>query len=225
MPYTQRSKENLLREGIPGDCIFVTGNPIHEVLTHYEDRIARSKVHARLGLEAKAYFLVTMHRAETVDEEGRLRGLVDALAALREKYRQPVVCSLHPRTRDRMTRLGTQFADKAVTYLEPLGLFDFVALEQQARCVLTDSGTVQEECAILHVPSVTLREVTERPETIEAGSNMLVGVHSEAVLRGVDVVLSALPAWEPPAGYLNAGVASTVVKIVLGGGRLAAAVR
>jgi UDP-N-acetylglucosamine 2-epimerase (non-hydrolysing) len=223
MPYTQRSKENLLREGIPGERIFVTGNPIHEVLTHYSDGIAGSDVHARLGLEAKAYFLVTMHRAETVDEEGRLRAVVDALAAVRDRYGQSVVCSLHPRTRDRMARLGVQFADQGVSYLEPLGLFDFVALEQQARCVLTDSGTVQEECAILHVPSVTLREVTERPETIEAGSNMLVGVQSEAVLRGVDVVLSAPPAWEPPAGYLSDGVASTVVKIVLGGGRFAAA--
>ena len=217
MPYTQRSKENLLREGIPGERIFVTGNPIHEVLTYYASGIGGSDVHARLGLEAQEYFLVTMHRAETVDDEGRLRGLVDALAAASEKYRQPVVCSLHPRTRDRMARIGMQFSDTGVRYLEPLGLFDFVALERQARCVLTDSGTVQEECAILHVPSVTLRDVTERPETIEAGSNMLVGVRSEAVLRGVEVVLSEPPTWDPPVGYLDTGVVTTVVKIVLGG--------
>jgi UDP-N-acetylglucosamine 2-epimerase (non-hydrolysing) len=223
MPYTQRSKENLLREGIPGERIFVTGNPIHEVLTHHSDGIAGSDVHVQLGLEAQAYFLVTMHRAETVDDEARLQILVDALAAVREKYGQPVICSLHPRTRDRMQRLGMRF-DDGVRYLKPLGLFDFIALERRARCVMTDSGTVQEECAILHVPSVTLRDVTERPETIEAGSNMLVGVRTEAVLRGVDVVLSAPPAWEPPAGYLSDGVATTVVKIVLGGGRLAAAV-
>jgi UDP-N-acetylglucosamine 2-epimerase (non-hydrolysing) len=217
MPYTQRSKENLLREGIPGERIFVTGNPIHEVLTHYSDGIAGSHVHARLGLEAQEYFLVTMHRAETVDDEGRLRGLVEALAAVSEKYERPVVCSLHPRTRDRMARLGMHFSDTGVRYLEPLGLFDFVALEREALCVLTDSGTVQEECAILHVPSVTLRDVTERPETIEAGSNMLAGVRAEAVLRGVEVVLSEPPAWEPPVGYLDTGVTTTVVKIVLGG--------
>jgi UDP-N-acetylglucosamine 2-epimerase (non-hydrolysing) len=221
MPYTQRSKENLLREGIPGDRIFVTGNPIHEVLTHYSDGITGSDIHARLGLEAEEYFLVSMHRAETVDDESRLRGLVEAVAAVSEQYKQPVVCSLHPRTRDRMARIGMQFSDTGVRFLEPLGLFDFVALERQARCVLTDSGTVQEECAILHVPSVTLRDVTERPETIEAGSNMLVGVRTEAVLRGVEVVLSALPVWEPPVGYLSAGVATTVVKIVLGGRRSA----
>jgi UDP-N-acetylglucosamine 2-epimerase (non-hydrolysing) len=220
MPYTQRSKENLLREGIASERIFVTGNPIHEVLTHFAGGIDRSDVHKRLGLEPRSYFLVTMHRAETVDDEGRLRGLVDALTAVSDKYGQPVVCSLHPRTRDRMTRLGMEFDDDAaVRYLEPLGLFDFVALEREARCVLTDSGTVQEECAILRVPSVTLRDVTERPETIDVGSNMLVGVRTEAVLRGVEVVLSEPPAWQPPPGYLNTGVATTVVKIVLGGGR------
>jgi len=217
MPYTQRSKENLVREGIPAERIFVTGNPIHEVLTSQMDGIERSDVHAQLALEPQGYFLVTMHRAETVDDEVRLRGLVNALTAVSEKYAQSVVCSLHPRTRDRMTRLGMRFGETGVRYLEPLGLFDFVALERQARCVLTDSGTVQEECAILRVPSVTLRDVTERPETIEAGSNMLVGVQSEAVLRGVDVVLSTPPVWEPPAGYLATGVADTVVKIVLGG--------
>jgi UDP-N-acetylglucosamine 2-epimerase (non-hydrolysing) len=216
MPYTERSKENLLREGIPGERIFVTGNPIHEVLTHYADGIARSDVRARLALEPHAYFLVTMHRAETVDDEPRLRALVEALAAVSEKYNQPIICSLHPRTRDRMTRLGMKFSDTGVRYLEPLGLFDFVALEREARCVLTDSGTVQEECAILHVPSVTLRDVTERPETVEAGSNMLVGVCPGAVLRGVDVVLSAPAIWEPPVGYLRTGVATTVVKILLG---------
>jgi len=110
-----------------------------------------------------------------------------------------------------------RFDEGGVTYLEPLGLFDFVALERQARCVLTDSGTVQEECSILHIPSVTLREVTERPETIEAGSNMLAGVGGEAVARAVEVVLSSPTDWQPPVGYQDADVAATVVKIILGG--------
>ncbi|MEI6504105.1 MAG: UDP-N-acetylglucosamine 2-epimerase (non-hydrolyzing), partial [Armatimonadota bacterium] len=217
LPYTQRSRENLLREGIPGESIFVTGNPIHEVLMRYSGGIEGSDIHARLGLDAQGYFLVTMHRAETVDEQGRLRSLVEALAAVGAKYGQPVVCSLHPRSRDRMSQMGVRFSGTAVRYLEPLGLFDFVALERRARCVLTDSGTVQEECAVQRVPSVTLRDFTERPETIEAGANMLVGVRAEAVLRGMEVVLSEPPAWDPPAGYLDAGVATKVVKIVLGG--------
>ena len=148
----------------------------------FSGEIAGDDVLVRLGLGAGAFFLATIHRAETVDDERRLRGLVEALTAVSEKYGQPVVCNLHPRTRDRMTRLGMEFSDAGVRCLEPLGLFDFVSLERQARCALTDSGTVQEECAILHVPSVTLRDVTECRETIEAGSNMLVGMRAEAML-------------------------------------------
>ncbi|MFA5844412.1 MAG: UDP-N-acetylglucosamine 2-epimerase (non-hydrolyzing) [Coriobacteriia bacterium] len=215
MPYTQRSKENLLREGIPCHRIFVTGNPINEVLTHFEAAIDSTDVLDRLGLTAGEFFLVTMHRAETVDSEERLGSLVTALEAIRDTYDRPVLCSLHPRTRDRMARAGMSFEGTGIRYLEPLGLFDFVALEKSARCVLTDSGTVQEECSIFRVPSVTLREVTERPETIEAGSNMLAGVGSGGILRAVSTVLAKPPDWEPPAGYLDTSVSRTVVKILL----------
>ncbi len=217
MPYTQRSKENLLREGVAGERIFVTGNPVFEVLTHYDARINASEVHSHLALRPGEYFLVTMHRAETVDVESRLRDLVESLQSIAEAYGEPVVCSLHPRTRDRMERLGMSFSDGGVRYLEPLGLFDFVALEQQSHCVLTDSGTVQEECSILRVPSVTLRDVTERPETLEAGSNMLAGIRRDDVLRAVEVVHSTSPVWEPPAGYCDTDVTTKVVKIVLRG--------
>ena len=180
MPYTHRSKENLVREGIDARRIYVTGNPILEVLTHYGERIEASPVHERLGLERGGYFLVTMHRAENVDIEERLRRLTEALSQVRRRYGLPVVCSLHPRTRDKMRAFGLDIGDAdaradGVRYLEPLGLFDFVALERHARCVLSDSGTVQEECCIFMVPAVTIRDVTERPETIDCGSNVLVG--------------------------------------------------
>jgi UDP-N-acetylglucosamine 2-epimerase (non-hydrolysing) len=220
LPYTQRSKENLLREGIPSERIIVTGNPICEVLSAYADDIAGSSIHARLGLTAGKDFLLTMHRAETVDVEPRLRSLVESIEAVSEVYNEPVVCSLHPRTRDRMEQLGMSFEEEAVRYLEPMGFFDFVALEKQSHCVLTDSGTVQEECAIFRVPSVTLRDVTERPETLEAGSNMLSGVRRDDALRAVRVVLSAPPVWDPPDGYLDADVSTKVIKAVLGGGRV-----
>lgn len=216
MPYTQRSKENLLKEGLPAHSIFVTGNPILEVLTHYQERIAASRIHERLDVEPGRYFLVTMHRAETVDVERRLRDMVAALGAVRDRYHMPVICSLHPRTRDRMQRKGLDFDETQVHYLEPLGLFDFIALEKAARCVLTDSGTVQEECSIFRVPSVTLRYLTERPETIEAGSNMLAGIVADDVLRCVEVALELPTQWEPPSGYLDLDVSSTVLKIVLG---------
>lgn len=221
MPYTQRSKENLVSEGIAARRVYVTGNPILEVLTHYGDRIDASDVHERLGLERGAYFLVTMHRAENVDIEGRLRDLTDALGQVARRYGLPVVCSLHPRTRDKMRAFGLEMGDSSgneggVRYLEPLGLFDFVALEQNAHCVLSDSGTVQEECCIFMVPAVTIRDVTERPETIDCGSNVLSGAEPERILTCVAAVLRSPPAWQPPPEYLARDVSTTVAKIVLG---------
>jgi UDP-N-acetylglucosamine 2-epimerase (non-hydrolysing) len=221
LPYTERSRQNLLREGIPGDRIYVTGNPIYEVLTHFEPKIAACDAHAKLGLTLGEYFLVTLHRAETVDFEGRLRTVVDGLRATAAKYGQPVLWSVHPHTRKQLEGLGIHpDGINGVRCVEPLGLFEFVALEKAARCVLTDSGTVQEECSIFRVPSVTLRDVTERPETIEAGSNMLAGVQAEAIVRSVEVALSSKPDWQPPAGYADLDVTTTVVKIVLSGAQM-----
>jgi UDP-N-acetylglucosamine 2-epimerase (non-hydrolysing) len=217
MPYTHRSKENLVREGIDPRRIYVTGNPILEVLTHYEDRISDSDIHQRLGLGRRDYVLVTMHRAENVDIEERLRELTRGLRLVGERLGLPVVCSLHPRTRDRMRSFGVdEGVDSGIRYLAPLGLFDFVMLEREARLVLSDSGTVQEECSIFGVPAVTIRDVTERPETIECGSNMLSGADPERILTCVKTVLRREPAWRPPPEYLVRDVASTVARIVLG---------
>jgi UDP-N-acetylglucosamine 2-epimerase (non-hydrolysing) len=216
MPYTQRSKENLVREGIEARRIYVIGNPIREVLMHYDEHISASAVHERLGLERGEYFLVTMHRAENVDIEARLEQLTRALSLVRRQYGLPVVCSLHPRTRNKMRAFGLEVGGGDVHYLELLGLFDFVALERHARCVLSDSGTVQEECCIIGVPIVTIRDVTERPETIECGSNMLSGSDPERILACVSAVLDEPPGWSPPPEYLVHDVSTTVAKIVLG---------
>jgi UDP-N-acetylglucosamine 2-epimerase (non-hydrolysing) len=214
MPYTERSKENLVREGIERDRVMVTGNPIYEVLRAYDDRIAESDAHARLGLTERGYFLATFHRAENVDPEPRLRALIAGLESVASRHGQPVIVSLHPRTRDRMNRIGLTAA--GLRLLEPLGFFDFVRLERSARAVLSDSGTVQEECAILRVPNVTIRNVTERPETIECGSNILGSVSREDILRAVEIALALPPQWDPPPEYTAPHVSAAVVKIVLG---------
>lgn len=216
LPYTHRSKENLLREGIGRPRIFVTGNPIYEVLEAYQDRIAASDVMTRLGLSAGRYFLVTLHRAENVDEESRLARLFEALARVAAAYDEPLVVSLHPRTADKLARFGLSPASAQVRLLEPMGFFDFVHLEQHARCVLSDSGTVQEECAILHVPSVTLRDVTERPETIEAGSNIICGSDPETILACVRVAIGTPTTWNTPTEYVEKHVSATVVRILMG---------
>ena len=216
MPYTERSRANLLREGIPGERIFVTGNPIYEVIRYYDKEIQKSVILNELGLKPGGYFLVTAHRAENVDDEGRLKNLLTGLDAIQKDYKLPVICSLHPRTKNKMEQFGIKVTNKNIRMLEPFGFFDFIALETNALCVLSDSGTVQEETCIFRVPSVTVRDVTERPETIECGSNVLAGVQPEMMLNSVKAVLKQKPNWQPPPEYLVEDVSSTVLKIMLG---------
>lgn len=214
MPYTSRSRENLLAEGIEGRRIFVIGNPISQVLTHFRPQIDASRAAASLGLEPRKFFLVTMHRAENVDRGDTLRSLVESLVRLNQEFGFPVICSFHPRTRAKVAQFGVDTARAGVRFLEPLGFFDFVHLERAAFCTLSDSGTVQEETCIFGVPNVTIREVTERPETVECGSNVLSGSAPDAVLRQVRLVTSLSTAWTPPPEYMAPAVAETVVRIL-----------
>ncbi len=216
MPYTRRSKENLLREGIPGDRIYVTGNPIKEVMDSYAGSIDASTAIRQLDLQEGRYFLVTMHRAENVDVESRLRDLVESLARLHQETRYPIVCSLHPRTRARVANFGVDIARAGLRFMQPFGFFDFLRLERSAACLISDSGTVQEEACILGVPNVTIRDVTERPETIECGSNLLSGTEPDSICRAVRLVTSSRGRWLPPEEYRASNVAETVCRILLG---------
>lgn len=216
MPYTNRSRDNLIREGFASESVFVTGNPILEVIEHYQAQIGVSKVLSHYGLAAKKYFVVTMHRAENVDIEARLRSLIEALTRIHAEFDYPVLCSLHPRTRSRVESFGINVEKTGITFVEPLGFFDFVHLERSAFCLLSDSGTVQEEACIFHVPNVTLRDVTERPETVECGSNVLSGAEPDTIVRLVKLVTERPPDWQPPAEYLVKNVAATVCRLVLG---------
>jgi len=214
MPYTERSRLNLLREGIAAERVFVTGNPILEVLIAHEGDIHSSPILNQLGLQSRNYFLVTMHRAENVDVEDRIRKLTNTFDELQKKYKLPIIVSTHPHTRTQLKENGIQDLNKDVRYLPPFGLFDFIALERNARIVLSDSGTVQEECCIFHVPNVTIRDVTERPETMECGSNILSGADPDTIKTCVELVLSRDPKWTIPAEYLVENVSDTVIKIL-----------
>jgi UDP-N-acetylglucosamine 2-epimerase (non-hydrolysing) len=216
MPYTNRSRENLLAEGFPGNRLYVTGNPIKQVIDRFADKIAASSALRELGLERGRFFLVTLHRAENVDIEDRLRSLLDAFALLYREFGFSVVCSLHPRTRSKMEAFGIDLERAGLSFVQPLGFFDFVHLEQNAFCLLSDSGTVQEEACIFGVPNVTVRDVTERPETLDCGSNILCGAAPGDVLRAVRMVVAQCGKWTPPQEYLAPAVAETVCRIVLG---------
>ncbi len=216
MSYTQRSKENLVREGIERQRIFVTGNPINEVLEHYRPQIDASDVLSRLGVGERGFFLVTLHRAENVDIPERLESLLTGLGRVAVSHEMPVVVSVNPRTADKLSRFGLSPTSSRVRLLEPMGFLDFVRLEKAAACVLSDSGTVQEECCIFGVPNVTLRDVTERAETIECGSNVLSGADADAIARAVKLAMTAGTDWDVPPEYVAKNVSRTVAKIVLG---------
>jgi UDP-N-acetylglucosamine 2-epimerase (non-hydrolysing) len=216
LPYTNRSRENLLREGIAIDSVYVTGNPIKQVIDAHARRITESTVLDDLAVRDGKYILATIHRAENVDREDKLRALVDALAQLHEEFGIPVICSLHPRTRAKVERFGIDLQRSGLRFLEPLGFFDFIRLEKAAFCVLSDSGTVQEEACIFGVPTVTVREVTERPETLECGSNILSGSDPKAIMSAVRFATVPRTAWLPPAEYMQDNVAETVCRILTG---------
>ena len=214
LSYTERSRENLLREGIEGKRILVIGNPIKQVIDAYGSDIDRSDALARLRVEERGFFLATLHRAENVDDPVKLRRLLTALGLVARRVRIPVICSLHPRTRSKIIRFGIKRLPVGVRFLQPFGFFDFIRLERAAFCVLTDSGTVQEEACLLGVPAVTIRDVTERPETIECGSNMLSGGDPESVLAAVELVSSLGRSWIPPREYLMTQVAEAACRTI-----------
>ena len=216
LPYTERSKENLVAEGIERERIFVTGNPINEVLLNFTEQIGKSKILKELHTKPFEYFLVTLHRAENVDIPGRLKKIFDAFEQIAAKFGKPVFVSVHPRTRQKLADFNVSPDAQMIRLLDPLGFFDFVHLEKNSLAVLSDSGTVQEECSIFGIPNVTLRDVTERPETIECGSNILSGAEPENIVRAVDLALSQPASWKPPKEYLAENVAQTISKIVLG---------
>ncbi|MDQ3180670.1 MAG: UDP-N-acetylglucosamine 2-epimerase (non-hydrolyzing) [Acidobacteriota bacterium] len=216
LPYTERSKENLVNEGIERERIYVTGNPIKEVLSIFAEQIETSDSLEKCLVEAFEYFLVTLHRSENVDIAMRLENIFRGLSQIVEKFDKKMLISVHPRTAEKLEKFSITAKTDKIKLLKPLGFFDFIKLEKNSLAVLTDSGTVQEECAIFGIPNVTLRDVTERPETIEAGSNILSGTETDSMLRAVEIAISQPTNWNPPAEYLVENVAQTVSKIVLG---------
>jgi UDP-N-acetylglucosamine 2-epimerase (non-hydrolysing) len=216
MPYTHRSKDNLVREGIERERIFVTGNPIKEVLDDFINEIDTSDALEKHGVEVRDYFMVTLHRAENVDSAERLEQILKGFSILVEKYQKPMLVSVHPRTAEKLKQFGLEPGSDKIKLLQPLGFFDFVKLEKNALVVLSDSGTVQEECSIFGIPNVTVRDVTERPETIECGSNIISGAETDSLVRAVEMAMTLPPNWVAPEEYTAENVSHTVAKIVLG---------
>lgn len=201
---TEKAKQNLLKEGIEKNKIFVTGNTIVDAVTQNLE-IAKRKVSVlkNLGLKPKEYFLITAHRQENVDVKERLKGILRGLELVYKEFSIPIIFPIHPRTQKRIKGFGISLS--GVTTINPLSFLEFLQLEANARLVLTDSGGVQEETCILGVPCVTLRDNTERPETLDVGSNIIVGTKPEEILKGVKIMLNKKSDWKNPFGDGKAG--------------------
>jgi UDP-N-acetylglucosamine 2-epimerase (non-hydrolysing) len=213
LPYTENSKQNLLSEGFHKNYVFKTGNPIYEVLNCYKEGIENSKILDKLELKEQNFVLVTAHRTENVDDLESLTNIIEAVNQISKKFK--VIFSLHPRTKDKMNKFGLGVSGN-VMLSKPFGFFDFVKLEKTAKCVISDSGTVQEECCIFNVPTITIRNSTERHETIECGSNILSGVLKDDIMTTFDILLDRKYMWNPPDDYLKENVSDTVINILLG---------
>lgn len=215
IPYTPNSENNLLIENVPKERIFISGNPINEVLFHFQEKIEKSNILSKLDLPEKQYFLVTIHRSENVDIKNRLSEIIKGLHLIAETYHLPLIFSTHPRTKNKLLRFNIKIDNDYIKMHQPFGFFDFVKLEQNAKLVLTDSGTVQEECCIFNVPTVTVRDSTERPETVMCGSNIISGIDSETILSCVKIMLARKSAWDPPIGYQDNDVSNKVIRFLL----------
>jgi UDP-N-acetylglucosamine 2-epimerase (non-hydrolysing) len=200
---TAAAKELLLNEGLPESRIFVTGNTIVDAVRE-NLTLTGKKLLPRLGMSPKSYLLSTLHRQENVDHRERLTEIINGLSLVSSEYGLPVVLPVHPRTRKMIEAFGLKMPDN-LQLAEPVGFLEFLEAESNARLVLTDSGGVQEECCILGVPCVTLRENTERPETVQVGANVLAGYRSDTILQSARKMMSAGNGWANPFGDGTAG--------------------
>lgn len=189
MPYTEHARRYLLAEGLRPETVIKTGSPMKEILSHYKRQIQASDVLDRLGLQLRGYFLVSAHREENVDSDENFVNLLGSLHKICERYDRPVLVSVHPRTQKRLEALGTAHHDARIRLSKPLGFFDYVALQKAAACVVSDSGTITEESAILGFPAVTIRNTHERPEGMDEGTLVMCGVSHDRVLRAIEVVM------------------------------------
>lgn len=208
---TEQSRRILVGEGIAEEKIFVTGNTIVDaVYQNLEIAKRKSDVQRRLGVGAGDYVLVTAHRQENVDNEERFRGILDGLEMVQQELGFKVVYPIHPRARKQLHKFNIKV--KGVMLIEPLDYLDFLQLESNAKLVLTDSGGVQEEACILQVPCVTLRDNTERPETIDVGANVLAGTYPHEIVGKAKIMLDGSTDWENPFG--DGEAANRIVRIL-----------
>ena len=216
MPYTENSRRYLLSEGVDGKTIFVTGSPMREVLRDHMEEIKKSDVLKKLGLESRGYILVSAHREENIDLEDNFFSLMNSINHIAEKYGMPVIYSTHPRSKKFIEQRDFKF-HPLVRNLKPFGFLDYNMLQMNAYCVLSDSGTLSEESAMLNFPGVLIRTSTERPEVLDKGTIVIGGIREEDVERAVELAVAMFENGEElamPSDYTDTNVSVKVVKLI-----------
>lgn len=225
--YTEHARRHLLSEGLPHRRIYLTGSPMKEVLQHYKSKIDASKSLDELKLEKQAYFLVSIHREENVDYPESLTKILHLFSILAAKYKIPVIVSTHPRTRKRIEALQVeqpQKVNKLIQFMKPFGFLDYVHLQEHAKCVISDSGTISEESSILGFPAISVRQSMERPEAQDVGSIILTGFDPDIVISSIEYVVDEFCSYKgdnPIAeDYKITDTSNRVAKLILGNTKL-----
>jgi UDP-N-acetylglucosamine 2-epimerase len=217
--YTEHARRHLISEGLPHRRIYLTGSPMKEVLNYYLPKIERSEILEKLKLEKNKYFLVSAHREENVDNPANLQQILSVLQTLEEKYKFPVIVSTHPRTRKMIEKLDKINLHKNIHFLKPFGFLDYIFLQQNACCTLSDSGTISEESSILNFPAISLRQSMERPEAQDTGSIILTGFDANVILNSITLAIKEKDSNKfksVPQDYDISDTSWRVLKLIMG---------
>jgi UDP-N-acetylglucosamine 2-epimerase len=216
---TEHARRYLIAEGIPSETIFKTGSHMREVLDFYMPKILSSDVLKKMALESKKYFIVSAHREENVDSIQNLSDLISTLNAIAEKYKFPVIISTHPRTQNRLDNIEIGKLNPLVQFMKPFGFCDYIKLQMEATCVISDSGTITEEASLLNLPAITIRNAHERPEGMDVGTLIMSGLKKDRVIDAIDFTISNHSDKNrkvlPVADYDNPFVSTQILKIVM----------
>jgi UDP-N-acetylglucosamine 2-epimerase len=213
LAYTNNAKENLIREGLSPRNTTVVGSPLCEVILHFGEKIAASRILNDLKLIPGKYFVVSAHRQENVDDSSRLGDLVESLNEVAAKYGLPIIVSTHPRTKSKLEKLEIKI-NPLISFKEPFGFIDYCKLQTEARLVLSDSGSVSEESVILGFKAITIRDSMERPEALESGSIVMSGIKKQGVLKSIEVIESGPVSKSPPHEYFFSDTSTRVINFI-----------
>ena len=217
--YTEHSRRHLISEGIQHRRIYLTGSPMFEVLNHYDHHVKNSRIIEKLGLKKNKYFLFSFHREENVDKKDRLIKIIEVMNELVSIYKFPIIISTHPRTHFRMKDLNVKL-NELLLFHKPFGFFDYIKLQKEALCTISDSGTISEESSILNFPAITIRNSMERPEALDSGSIILTGLNKDIIKGAIETVINdrKIKGYQStlPVEYKVSNTSERVFKLILG---------